>query len=467
MVFTGDQNKSRRNNSLAGNCQTLVVFCARFVRANAGNRACPLSGYHRKAHLIPANLLYDFTLPLQHNLLTMGANKNQVFLTSTPSFQARRGEQRGRFIPLLNRLSLGSHAPFGLKSAAIFALVLLAVVTARAQTGPMVVKSPNGALEISIATLRGQTPQDSGGQLAYRVTFRGRVLLDWSNLGLAFDGSPALGPTARMESSQASTQDKTWTAVHGKEKSIRNHYNAGAVRTVETAANGRRLGIEVRACDDGVVFRYVLPEQPNLKEARIQKEYTQFNFTQDAVIWPLILRGFQTSSEGDYPEMPMANLRPDNLVYLPFLLHLPGVAWVGLAEADIDDYASLFVTTAGSRSLVARLSPRVEDVNTSADTTPALDPKKDASAVSVIAQPVVKSASVVVVVKTTSTWFFKPYTRFAAASDLLHPGESNATWFQKPKSDKLEVSTHKQLATVSKIAICICRQFADIWRHQT
>ena len=76
----------------------------------------------------------------------------------------------------------------------IVALLLLAVFTAKAQTGPVVLKSPNGALEITIATLRGQSPQAAGGQLAYRVTFRGQPVLEWSNLGLAIQGSPALGP---------------------------------------------------------------------------------------------------------------------------------------------------------------------------------------------------------------------------------------------------------------------------------
>ena len=45
---------------------------------------------------------------------------------------------------------------FEMKTFKILALVLLAVLTAAAQTGPVVLKSPNGALEISIATLRGQ-----------------------------------------------------------------------------------------------------------------------------------------------------------------------------------------------------------------------------------------------------------------------------------------------------------------------
>jgi len=279
-----------------------------------------------------------------------------------------------------------------LKIVRVVAVVLLAAFTARAQTGPVALQSPNGALEISIATLRDQSPQAAGGQLAYRVAFRGQPVLDWSNLGLAIEGSPALGTAVRIESSQASSQDETWTSVAGKAKLIRNHYNAVTVQTVETAANGRRLVVEARAYDDGVAFRYAVPEQTSVKELRILNESTQFNFTKDAEIWPLILRGFQTSSEGDYPEMPMASLRPENLVYLPLLLHLPGVAWVGLTEADIEDYASLFVTTAGGRSLAARLSPRVEDVNTSADTAPAFDPKADASKVSVIAQTPVKSS---------------------------------------------------------------------------
>jgi len=54
------------------------------------------------------------------------------------------------------------------------ALVLLAVVTAAAQTGPVVLKSPDGAMEISFATVRGQSVQAAGGQLAYRVAFRGQ-----------------------------------------------------------------------------------------------------------------------------------------------------------------------------------------------------------------------------------------------------------------------------------------------------
>jgi alpha-glucosidase len=272
------------------------------------------------------------------------------------------------------------------------ALVLLAALTATAQTAPVVLKSPDGALEISIATVRGQAVQAAGGQLAYRVDLGGKSVLGWSNLGLLLDGAPALGPAVRIESSQASTQDETWTSPQGKANPIRNHYNAVAVQTVETAANGRRLIVEARAYDDGVAFRYVVPEQPSVKELRILNESTQFRFSKFANTFSLISRGFQTSNEDDYHELTIGGLHREYLVNLPVLVEVPGIAWVGLTEADIEDYSSMFVTAAGGQALAVRLAPRVEDINTNAEVAPSFDPNVDAKKVSVIAQTPVKSS---------------------------------------------------------------------------
>ena len=59
------------------------------------------------------------------------------------------------------------------KTMKVCALFLLAGIAAAAQTAPVVVKSPDGALEISIATVQGRSVSTGGGQLAYQVTFRG------------------------------------------------------------------------------------------------------------------------------------------------------------------------------------------------------------------------------------------------------------------------------------------------------
>jgi len=233
-------------------------------------------------------------------------------------------------------------------------LALAAMLTGTVALPPTV-KSPNGALEMSIGTVRD-------GQLAYRVTFREKVVIDWSDLGLAIDGAPVLGAAVRIESAETSSADETWTSVAGKANPIRNHYNAVTVQAVETAAGGRRLAIEARAYDDGVAFRYVVPEQPALKEMRITNEATEFRFPTDPTTWSLILRDFQTSSEDDYHELTVRGLHPEYLIGLPVLIDVPGVAWVGLTEAYIDDWAGLFVqSVADQNTLTARLAPRVED----------------------------------------------------------------------------------------------------------
>ena len=174
------------------------------------------------------------------------------------------------------------------------------------------------------------------------MTFRGKTVLDWSDLGLAMEGAPVLGAAVHIESSQPSSHDDTWNSIAGKANPIRNHYNAVTVETLETAAPARRMAIEARAFDDGVAFRYAVPEQPAVKEMRISNEATQFRFSKDATTFPLILRDFQTSSEDDYHELTLRGLHPEYLIALPLLVEVPGAAWVGLTEADIDDLAGAF-----------------------------------------------------------------------------------------------------------------------------
>jgi alpha-glucosidase len=269
--------------------------------------------------------------------------------------------------------------------ATVFVLALTLSSAAPAQT-PVILKSPDDALELSIAAVQGESVQEAGGQLAYRIAFHGKPVLDWSNLGLAIQGAPVLGSAVRIESMKTSASDETWNSIAGKANPIRNHYNGVTVQTVETASPGRRLVIEARAYDDGVAFRYSIPEQPALKELRITDEATQFRFHKDATTWSLILRDFQTSNEDDYHELTISGLHPEYLIGLPMLLEVPGTAWVGLTEAYIDDWAGLFVHTARNPNiLTARLAPRVEDRNAAHLPWP-IDPKVGASIISVIRQ---------------------------------------------------------------------------------
>ncbi len=108
-------------------------------------------------------------------------------------------------------------------------------------------------------------------------------------------------------------------------------------------------------------FRYLIPEHPAQREIRITAELTQFHFAKDGTTYPLILRDYRTPYEDDYHELAISALHPEYLIGLPLLVaKCPGVAWAGITEADLDNYAGMYLGAHDPRTLEARLAPRAE-----------------------------------------------------------------------------------------------------------
>ena len=247
---------------------------------------------------------------------------------------------------------------------------LIATANLAAQTGdanPVKVTSPNG----EIAVLLFDAGMPSGGpvrgrmqatdDLRYAVEFHGKRLMESGRLGLELVGQPALGPGMHLKTSQPESADNTYTIPVGKTSSVRDHYNG--VRADFDDASGRKMTVEVRAFDDGVGFRYLVPEQPTLKEVRIANELTEFTYARDADTYPLILDGYQSSYEDSYQMREASGLHSDWLIGLPFLAHEPGLGWVAITEADIDNYAGMYL----------RKDKRFNATRVSADLSPHTD----------------------------------------------------------------------------------------------
>ena len=201
-------------------------------------------------------------------------------------------------------------------------------------------------------------------QLQYRVTFRGRPVIDPSALGFDLQNQPSLGANLKLTVAVPSAGDETYTMPNGKSNPVRNHYNALLADFEEAAQPGRRLSVEVRAYDDGVAFRYLIPEQTTLREIRIIREKTQFQFAKDGDTWPLVLASYRTPYEANYEHVPLGGIVPNWLVALPFLTELPGTAFVAITEAQIENYPGMYLShsTAGSgRVLEAKLAPRADE----------------------------------------------------------------------------------------------------------
>src|SRR5271154_3500585 len=245
-----------------------------------------------------------------------------------------------------------------------FALALLAVFLLSsflpAQSDS--VASPNGLLRL-IFTVQADGPQK--GQLLYDLIYKGKPVLVHSLLGMDIRGQQPLGTNVRIVSSTPPSQrDETYTVPAGKSNPVRNFYNTISLDFLEPGNFGRHFSVEARAYDDGVAFRYIIPDTDGSNSLYIENERTQFQFSKDATTYPLILVNYRSSWEDSYHTLPLGSIHPDWLVALPLLAEVPGVAWLAITEADIDNYSGMYLQSdegdGNERVLKARLSPRLD-----------------------------------------------------------------------------------------------------------
>ncbi|HVZ64732.1 MAG TPA: glycoside hydrolase family 97 protein [Lacunisphaera sp.] len=216
----------------------------------------------------------------------------------------------------------------------LLALAFLAVAPLRAAEES--VTSPDGHVVVTVSDTAG---------LHYRVSFDGEPVIVDSRLGLDFAGGFSLGRAAAIASASRSDHDSAWDNPFGQHRTVRDHYRELKLELQEQANAPSRLNLIVRAYDQGVAFRYEIPVQPGLEDYVVTGENTEFIFPSDLTCWA---GNFSECAECQYPETHLtalgANLARPHV--LPLLVKLPH-GYVAIAEADLIDWAGMFVTAAG------------------------------------------------------------------------------------------------------------------------
>ncbi len=223
-------------------------------------------------------------------------------------------------------------------------------------TQPVVVASPDGLVRITFRIRRAP-----GGRAvpSYGVTYRGAVVVGDSDLGLDLAESGPFGNGARISSVTRGAHDATVTGIIGKTSEARDHYAEAIVGLVEPTPPQRRVELVFRAYDDGIAFRYRVPEQAAFTEFTINDERTQIAVDGRSLTYALPLESYTTSFEGTYAVAPLSKIPADALLALPVLLHHPSGAWIALTEADLTDYAGMYLSRPRRSAgiLECRLSP--------------------------------------------------------------------------------------------------------------
>lgn len=217
-----------------------------------------------------------------------------------------------------------------LKQLAFSYLCILLLVACSA-TNTEILQSPDGALILTAGV--------KDGKPYYSLARGAEILINPSSLGFTLNSGP-LSDNFKLIKSHHSTFDETWAQPWGEEVEVRNHYNELTLDLEEQDGLKRRLSIIFRLFDDGLGFRYLFPEQENLKDFVILDEQTEYTFPQDANTWSIPTNGTEYY-EAIYTSSPLSQ---KDTISTPVTLEVNDSLYIVLHEANLTDYASLNLT---------------------------------------------------------------------------------------------------------------------------
>lgn len=166
-----------------------------------------------------------------------------------------------------------------MKKTVLLQLILVLGLFSCQPGGKTKVISPKGTMSFEVS-------QSENGDFLYTFTADGENLIESSSIGFELEtGEKVPSGDWVIEKKSRNKVDRVWNPLWGKRAEVRERYNE---LTLELKGNGpaslKRLRLVVRAYDDGVAFRYVIPEGEG-GELKVTSELTGYNFADDYTAW--------------------------------------------------------------------------------------------------------------------------------------------------------------------------------------
>ncbi|MCF8363225.1 MAG: glycoside hydrolase family 97 protein [Prolixibacteraceae bacterium] len=224
----------------------------------------------------------------------------------------------------------------------LFVVFLMASCT---NNGTVTVTSPDENVEV-VFSLNEKNPE-------YSVTYKGKDVVLNSAMGFVLKDQNPLTSNFEITGTTTNTYDNTWEQVWGEKQFIRNHYNELQIDLQEVDGDQRKMSVYFRAFDNGVAFRYEIPEQESMENFVIMDEVTEFAMAGDHTAW--WIKAYQPDRyEYLFTESAISEM---DTVHTPLTMKTTNGLYVSLHEANLIDYASYTVVSKSDNKLVTGLVP--------------------------------------------------------------------------------------------------------------
>jgi alpha-glucosidase len=210
--------------------------------------------------------------------------------------------------------------------------------------GSMALSSPDGTIRMEIAS--------DGSALS--VSRKGEQILAPSPLGLELSGSPEFGPL-KLTAVKKETRKRVIPLTATKAKSALDYYNGAQVTFREVGGTGRTLILDLRAYNDGIAFRYLLPEGAPVS---LKAEKTTFRFAGDPTC---LVTEYSPPHENTWADHKISELDPAKSYDLLTSCASPsGKTHFAVTQADLSDYAGAGLRPANG-GLQVNVTPRIDN----------------------------------------------------------------------------------------------------------
>jgi alpha-glucosidase len=223
----------------------------------------------------------------------------------------------------------------------VAALAAGSVSNANAATLPVSVMSPDGKIVVQIA-------QNDAGQLTYSIARNGDPVIAPSAFRVTLKEGDISAVDLRYVTPRVIDQKRKLVATKAAEA-----HDFFAELTLDVQP---RSGVLthfqwiVRAYDDGVAFRYLVPAGAGPQTLSVRSEDTEFGFASDFNCTGFNVGRFNSSHEGEFDPVRASHIREHNTYDLPLVCRAGANAFA-IGEANLVDYGGMYLHGRGDGKL--------------------------------------------------------------------------------------------------------------------